>query len=230
MKKTLIIITSILLLVSCTHHESDIFYIEGVSSPQINLNGTWKINTNPPEEFWTLNTLNKEWIEIQVPGECAMQGISIKHDIPFVYRKNIDIPKDYKNKLIKIQFEGVYSYARVWVNGKYVRDHSGGFTKWICDITPFVEPGETLEDTVIREIREEVNVDVCDIAYIGSQPWPFPHSLMIGFTTRYAGGDIQIDNNEIEDAQWFSIDNLPVLPTRISIAHHLIQLFIKTAR
>ncbi len=94
----------------------------------------------------------------------------------------------------------------------------------------FVEPGETLEDTVIREIREEVNVDVCDITYIGSQPWPFPHSLMIGFTTRYAKGDIQIDNNEIEDAQWFSIDNLPVLPTRISIAHHLIQLFIKTVR
>lgn len=91
----------------------------------------------------------------------------------------------------------------------------------------FVEPGETLEETVTREIREEVDVEISDITYIGSQPWPFPHSLMIGFTTRYVAGNIQIDNNEIEDAQWFSIDNLPVLPTRMSIAYHLIELFIK---
>jgi len=94
----------------------------------------------------------------------------------------------------------------------------------------FVEPGEKLEETVIREVREEVNVEVCDIKYAGSQPWPFPHSLMIGFTTRYAGGDIEVDNDEIEDAQWFSIDNLPVLPTRMSIAHHLIELFIKSVQ
>jgi NAD+ diphosphatase len=94
----------------------------------------------------------------------------------------------------------------------------------------FVEPGETLEETVTREIREEVNVEVSDITYIGSQPWPFPHSLMIGFTTRYTAGDIQIDNKEIEDAQWFSIDNLPVLPTRMSIAYHLIELFINSTR
>lgn len=90
----------------------------------------------------------------------------------------------------------------------------------------FVEPGETLEETVTREIKEEVNVDICDITYIASQQWPFPHSLMLGFTTRYAGGDIRIDNNEIEDAQWFSADNLPVLPTPLSIARHLIELFI----
>ena len=94
----------------------------------------------------------------------------------------------------------------------------------------FVEPGETLEETVIREIREEVSVEISDITYISSQPWPFPHSLMLGFTTRYAGGDLQIDNNEIEDAQWFSIDNLPVLPTPISIARHLIELFIKDSQ
>lgn len=94
----------------------------------------------------------------------------------------------------------------------------------------FVEPGETLEETVIREIREEVSVEISDITYISSQPWPFPHSLMIGFSTRYAGGNLQIDNNEIEDAQWFSIDNLPVLPTPISIARHLIELFIKDSQ
>lgn len=92
----------------------------------------------------------------------------------------------------------------------------------------FVEPGETLEETVAREVREEVNVEVCNIRYIDSQPWPFPHSLMIGFSAQYAGGDIRVDNNEIEDAQWFSRDNLPLLPTRMSIARHLIELFIKS--
>ena len=126
MKKTLILIISVLVLASCEHHESKLFYVEGVSKPQINLNGTWKINTNPPEEFWLVDTLNEDWIEMQVPGECAMQGISIKHDIPFVYKKNIDIPEDFRGKRIEIQFDGVYSYARVWVNGKYIRDHSGG--------------------------------------------------------------------------------------------------------
>ena len=92
----------------------------------------------------------------------------------------------------------------------------------------FVEPGETLEETVAREVREEVNVEVCNIKYIDSQPWPFPHSLMIGFAAQYASGDIRTDNNEIEDAQWFSRDNLPILPTRMSIARHLIELFIKS--
>ena len=94
----------------------------------------------------------------------------------------------------------------------------------------FVEPGETLEETVAREVREEVNVEVCKIKYIDSQPWPFPHSLMIGFSAQYASGDIRTDNNEIEDAQWFSRDNLPLLPTRMSIARHLIELFIKSGR
>jgi len=89
----------------------------------------------------------------------------------------------------------------------------------------FVEPGETLEEAVAREVREEASVEISDITYVCSQPWPFPHSLMIGFTAHYAGGEIQIDNNEIVDAQWFPADDLPPLPTRASIARHLIELF-----
>lgn len=91
----------------------------------------------------------------------------------------------------------------------------------------FVEPGETLEEAVAREVKEEVDIDIKDIRYIGSQPWPFPHSLMIGFTARYAGGRIKVDNKEIEDAGWFSTDNMPRLPTRISIARKLIELFLE---
>ncbi|MEN8187303.1 MAG: glycoside hydrolase family 2 TIM barrel-domain containing protein [Bacteroidota bacterium] len=158
MRKTLIIVISAILLVSCDNNESKSIYIEGVSNPQINISGTWKINTNPTEKFWTLNTLNEEWKEIQVPGECAMQGFSIKHDVPFVYKKSIEIPSDFNGKQIIIQFDGVYSYAKVWVNGKYVRDHSGGFTRWVCDITPFVEPGETAMLTVeVTDKADEIS-------------------------------------------------------------------------
>ncbi len=92
----------------------------------------------------------------------------------------------------------------------------------------FVDPGETLEEAVSREVREEVSIEIGDIQYVASQPWPFPHSLMIGFSSNYQGGTLRIDNKEIEDAGWFSRDNLPPLPSRISIARHLIDMFINS--
>ncbi len=90
----------------------------------------------------------------------------------------------------------------------------------------FVEPGESLEDTVAREIREEVGVEVRDIRYFGSQPWPFPNSLMVGFVADFAGGEIRIDPSEIEDARWFTLDDLPLLPSRLSISRALIDDFL----
>jgi NAD+ diphosphatase len=90
----------------------------------------------------------------------------------------------------------------------------------------FVEPGEALEDAVRREVKEEAGIDVKNIRYFGSQPWPFPDSLMIGFTAEYAGGDIKIDENEILDARWFRADNMPEIPDKISISRALIDHFL----
>jgi NAD+ diphosphatase len=91
----------------------------------------------------------------------------------------------------------------------------------------FVEPGETLEAAVEREVKEEVGLRIKDIRYFGSQPWPFPHSLMIAFTATYADGEIVLDESEMEDAQWFTVENLPRGPMRISIARRLIDWFIE---
>lgn len=90
----------------------------------------------------------------------------------------------------------------------------------------FVEPGESLEETVVREVREEVGIEVKDIRYFGSQPWPFPNSLMIGFTATYASGDIVIEPQELVEAGWFSKDNLPQIPPKLSIARKLIDSFV----
>jgi NAD+ diphosphatase len=86
----------------------------------------------------------------------------------------------------------------------------------------FVEAGETLEEAIVREVHEEVGVEVDDIRYFGSQSWPFPQSLMIAFTARYAGGEIVPDGVEIAEAHFFPADNLPNLPGGISIAYRLI--------
>ncbi|HEX7535052.1 MAG TPA: NAD(+) diphosphatase, partial [Syntrophales bacterium] len=92
----------------------------------------------------------------------------------------------------------------------------------------FVEPGETLEEAVQREIGEEVGIRVKNIRYFGSQPWPFPDSLMIGFTAEYASGEINIDEAEIADANWYDPERLPIIPGKISIARELIDWFVET--
>jgi NAD+ diphosphatase len=93
-------------------------------------------------------------------------------------------------------------------------------------IAGFNEAGESLEATVAREIKEEINLDVRDIRYIKSQPWPFPNSLMLGFCARHAGGEPKPDGIEIEDARWFRRDTLPLLPGSGSVSRYLIQLWL----
>jgi NAD+ diphosphatase len=94
-------------------------------------------------------------------------------------------------------------------------------------IAGYVEPGETLEDCVRREISEEVGLKVRRIRYFGSQAWPFSGSLMVGFTAEHAGGRITVDGQEILEADWFTRDRLPEIPGKISIARQLIDWFVE---
>jgi NAD+ diphosphatase len=90
----------------------------------------------------------------------------------------------------------------------------------------FVEPGETMEQAVHREVHEEVGIEVEDVRYQASQPWPFPHSLMLGFTASWAGGDIACDPLEILEADWYTRDALPPIPPGMSIARRLIDAWV----
>jgi NAD+ diphosphatase len=92
-------------------------------------------------------------------------------------------------------------------------------------IAGYVEPGETLEECAQREVLEEVGIHIKDIRYFGSQPWPFPNSLMIGFTAEYASGEFALEEAEIADAGWFAADAFPGLPPKMSIARRLIDWF-----
>jgi NAD+ diphosphatase len=103
----------------------------------------------------------------------------------------------------------------IWTPGRYAL------------VAGFVDNGESLEGAVAREVKEEVGVDVKDIQYVGSQNWPFPSQLMVGFVARYAGGEITIDREELEDARWFPCTELPTGPARHSIAGWILQNFAR---
>jgi NAD+ diphosphatase len=120
----------------------------------------------------------------------------------------------------------IHRDARAAESGKHevllARGRSFGAPMY-STLAGFVEPGESLEQCVAREVREEVGVEVADITYRASQAWPFPHSLMIGFTARWASGEIAIDESEIVDAQWYSVDELPNIPPPFAISRWLID-------
>ena len=123
--------------------------LAGVETPAVLLSGTWQFRYSP----------DSKGDKIQVPGEPAMQGYAIEHDKPFTYRKSFTVPADYAGKHTILRFDGVYSHARLFVNGTFVREHHGGFTRWETDVTPFVRPGKK------NEIRLEVTDRLDDISY-----------------------------------------------------------------
>lgn len=118
-------------------------------SPSILLNGVWQFRYS----------VESKWSTIQVPGEAVMQGYAIEHDKPFWYKRIVTLPADFNGQRTILRFDGVYSYARLMVNGKFVSDHHGGFTRWETDVTDFVRPGKK------NEIMLEVTDRLDDISY-----------------------------------------------------------------
>jgi NAD+ diphosphatase len=113
-------------------------------------------------------------------------------------------------------------------DGKLLLGHNARFPEGLYSlIAGFVEPGETIEECARREVYEETGVQVGKISYFGSQPWPFPHSLMIGLTGAFEAGTITPDGEEITDARWFTPDTLPNLPGPGSISRKIIDWYIE---
>lgn len=119
----------------------------------------------------------------------------------------------------------------IWREDEILLARSSYFLPGIYSILAgFVEPGETLERTIMREAEEEVGIKIKNLSYFGSQPWPFPSNLMLGFMAEYDSGDIRIDPQELEDAQWFSIHDLPTLPKPISLSRRMIDAYLESRK
>jgi len=124
----------------------------------LDLGGSWKFAVSPPARFWENDVDPSPWSEIKVPGEWATQGFVLGQDAERAYRRHVTIPRDFAGRRLVLRFDGVYSYARVWVNGTFVRDHNGGFTSWECDVTDLVKPGESAWITVgVTDMSDEIS-------------------------------------------------------------------------
>ncbi len=121
----------------------------GVNQPVLSLNGTWQFKFAPEGK--------KQ--DVVVPGELAMQGFAIEHDKAYTYHKTFTLPNSYKGKQVILRFDGVYSQARLFINGTFVREHHGGFTRWDTDVTSYVNPGKE------NELQLEITDRLDDISY-----------------------------------------------------------------
>ena len=119
--------------------------VSGVRTPVLSLAGEWKFTATPQPEFWKPELDTSAWHSVEMPNEFAALGHAIAPNLEYPCRRKIRIPADFRNQRIFLRFDGVYGYARVWINGVYLRDHNGGFTSWDCDVTPHVNPGEDAE-------------------------------------------------------------------------------------
>lgn len=115
--------------------------VSGVRTPLVPLTSGWRWTSTPPASFWASGTDTPSWHPLDVPGEPALQSGTVPSDTECAYAVKVTVPADFAGKRVLLRFDGVYNYARLWVNGTAVRTHDGGFTTWYADITTLVTPG-----------------------------------------------------------------------------------------
>jgi len=141
--------------------------------------------------------------------------------------KGLGCPNNYCKKVVYAPLHPAVIVA-VERDGKLLLAHNARMpAKRYSVLAGFVEPGESLEHTIEREIMEEVGIGVENVRYFGSQSWPFPCSLMLGFTARWKSGELRADGVELDDAGWFAPGELPDIPPAVSISRKLIDDFVR---
>lgn len=132
--------------------------VHGMQSAVISLAGEWQFAPIPPAGFWKPDLDPSKWTRIEVPGELAMQGFTISPDVEYPCRTTLRIPAEFSGHRIFLRFDGVYSYARIWVNGTLLRTHSGGFTSWDAEVTDHVQAGASVDLVVgITDRSEDIS-------------------------------------------------------------------------
>ena len=116
--------------------------LDGVANADVSLDGTWHFQIPAPKDFWKETTEPTGWKTMPVPGDVFREGHPIKEDEPVAYMRQVAIPADFAGQKIRLRFEGAHEFTRVWVNGKFITEHQGGWTPWECDITSAVTPGQ----------------------------------------------------------------------------------------
>ena len=138
-----------------------------IRKPVVSLAGEWQFNAHPPVDFWAPALDTSSWSRVTMPNELAMLGIRVTPNREYPLRKTILIPAECEGQRIFLRFDGVYGYARVWIDGVYLRDHFGGFTSWDCEITDHVQPGREAELVVGMTDRSD---DISQASYYAKHP------------------------------------------------------------
>jgi beta-galactosidase len=166
--------------------------IVGMNNQQLLLNGLWQFDLHPQKGFEKSGYKpSTNWQTIQVPGECAMQAFAIEHDKPVLYSKVFNLPANYAGNKIILRFDGVYSQARLFINGTFIREHQGGFTRWECDITANVKAGKS------NELKLEVTDRKDDISYASGYAH-HPIGGILRDVLIYALPQNHVDNFQVE--------------------------------
>ena len=156
-------------------------WVAGIKSHALNLNGTWDFKL----------TAASKWTQISVPGEVAMQGFAPEHDKTVFYKRSFQVPKDFAGQKMILRFDGVYSHARLRINGRFVREHKGGFTRWETDVTSLLTPGK--KNVVELEVIDPLN----DISYASG----YAHHPVCGIlrdVVLYAVPQASVSNVKVE--------------------------------